>query len=464
MSHVMREWWGVAVLQGQPRRVRTDCENVKNLVEICGSELTKAGARKLLEDHRGDCMTALNVFMDMSPSQKARVNEQGSASDDESDLPDVGVISTALPRGWTDFKSDIVSWVKGQCLALGCTVELSSADKTTLPETIPPEAPTRDFDFVKALLALQPDGRGAPGTAARGLSLLEECISPENAPGKLSLPRCPGPDELLGAEKAVHVRLRPGLVDELYKREGKVDSRLKKIEARLLALKNIKGTIDWAGWFRGGGPAETGALRAAKGVVTVRLAGSTESFLIPAAMVSFGEDKEENTAGVRFVPTGASMKDPLCPHVVETACGKVMIFDRVGGRISSVWLRALADTLQNRFLDTQIFFKRTATGYRIAVCGLGGHWVRHWLLGRLMWEINAGHSGLRSDAVDEMEKKTACSILLSPHAPSPRHGPGDPPAQWEWKESSGWRPYSAEVSLRLEEAYGTGTDVANIAI
>eukprot|EP01059_Diplonema_ambulator_P020759 TRINITY_DN3465_c0_g2_i1.p1 TRINITY_DN3465_c0_g2~~TRINITY_DN3465_c0_g2_i1.p1 ORF type:complete len:1995 (+),score=562.87 TRINITY_DN3465_c0_g2_i1:634-5985(+) len=262
---------------------------------------------------------------------------------------------------------------------------------------------------------------------------------------------------MYGTKKSIDVHIRRGLVDALLKREKKLDEKLKVAESKILSVRDLRGALDWrGGWYRGVcKPSETAFEKASKGVVIVRTKASSECYLVPAALLSCQATTGSEASEVRIAPDGDSTKDAVVPHAVETACSKVVVFDRVGDVVSAKWIRAVVETLQNRFLDTCIFFKRIPSGYRIAACGLGAHWARNWLLGKIMWPIAEGHCGLRNDAAEEIESKTGCTILLSPEA---KHKKVVKIPTWEWKERSEWHPYSQEDSLALEEAYKSGQD------
>eukprot|EP01064_Diplonema_japonicum_P036540 TRINITY_DN8231_c1_g2_i1.p1 TRINITY_DN8231_c1_g2~~TRINITY_DN8231_c1_g2_i1.p1 ORF type:complete len:1976 (+),score=370.69 TRINITY_DN8231_c1_g2_i1:54-5981(+) len=455
MAGNMRELWGVAALPNSRQRKlpKYDEEQVKNLMEICGPELTRRGAKKLLADNRNDCTAALNVFMDMPQAQKTRINTTGPESDDEEEesAADISTLSASLPKGWTDFKTEIMSWVRCQCLALGCEVKFVSADPSPLPTVIPLEQQACPFTQVRKLL----DSADSLSSMA-GLQCLFDATLPDDEVGTLSLCRSFSGSELLGTKKSLDVQVRRGLVEALLKREKKVDEKLGPVENKILSVRDLRGTIDWRnGWHRGVCKgSETSLEKASKGVVVVKGRGTSESYMVPAAMLSFGACPTD-VSEVRIAADGNSTKDVVVPHVVEAACSKVLIFDRVGDVVSSQWMKAVTDTLQNRFLDTNIFFKRIASGYRIAVCGLGAHWSRNWLLGRIVWPVAEGHGGLRSDAMEEIERKTGCSILLSPKALN-KDMPDVP--VWEWKDRSEWCPYSTEDSRALEEAYKSNQD------
>eukprot|EP01063_Lacrimia_lanifica_P039613 TRINITY_DN872_c0_g1_i1.p1 TRINITY_DN872_c0_g1~~TRINITY_DN872_c0_g1_i1.p1 ORF type:complete len:2135 (+),score=712.24 TRINITY_DN872_c0_g1_i1:61-6465(+) len=469
MTSSMRQAWGLPA--HAPRSGRSGWsaagneEQVKNLMEICGPELSRRGAMKLLADHRGDTGTALNVFMDMSPDQRQRLKDMHGQGSDEEEA-NVGVVTARLPEGWTEFKPQIVAWVKAQCGALGCSVHLISADKSVLPAVIPLPSPA-------SLPRLGPLLAETRTAHTHGLNALHESINADAlSPGKLSLPTSYPAEEHAGRGHTVPVRLLRGFVPALVKRERKAtdnSSAMKTVEQKLHPFKNLSGTIDWRHanqWCRGASAAPDAdpIARAATAVAAVQSPADV-AFLIPACMVAFA--KEPGPASARFAANGASTKDPVVPHAIETACSKVVVFDRVGLTITPAWLRAITDTLQEKFCDTVVFYKPIDNGYRFAACGLGAHWVRHWLSGQLLWEMPAGHTGLRSDASEDLLLKTGCAILLSPEQrrPAPTRAAAAASAMWEWQsDAHGWRAYTPEETQVLEDTFASGQATTTMAI
>ena len=450
MAAEMRKMWGVAASSAaQARSTQPDPDAVKSLMEICGPDLSEGGARKLLVQW-GDASSALNFFMDLPPEQRARLN---ATEDTAKQAPEVGPINATLPRGWHSFRDEIVTWVKAQCAGLGVSVNVShQTDTTPMPRVLPNPAPDTNYEFLKVLF------ESASGSHNRGLQALEESTEREDeTDGKLWLPRCFGPEEELGKSRTVDVQLCRRFMDALLQREKKYDEKsttYSAVASKLISLKNMSGTIDWRSpWVRGTGPNTNPANNSARGAVTVSVKGSSEAYIIPACMLSFPTKARDSN--MRFTATQHSTRDPIAPLAVEIACSKVMIFDRVGNTVSDRWLSAVTDTLQNRFLDTQVFCQRRGDGYRFAVCGLGAHWVRHWLSGRILHQIPEGHAGLRGDAIDEMETKTGCAILLTPH-PSALREKLTKIAVWEWESSPSWTAYSAEATAQMEEAHAAG--------
>eukprot|EP01060_Flectonema_neradi_P037405 TRINITY_DN7521_c0_g1_i1.p1 TRINITY_DN7521_c0_g1~~TRINITY_DN7521_c0_g1_i1.p1 ORF type:complete len:2145 (+),score=488.76 TRINITY_DN7521_c0_g1_i1:43-6477(+) len=462
MSERMRAFWGVTP---HPKRSRpggreVDEDQVQSLIEICGSELSRKGARKLLQDNRGDTMTACNVYMDMSDAQRTRLNNT-PGSDDEENTTEIGTMSTTLPEGWTEFKKEIWGWIKGQCQSLGCEVRLLSAEPTTLLPVLSIKKEPRSYAGLSAML----QASSRPPTS-RATACISHIVASNNI-GVLDLPRVFSKDERCGLQKTIPVHFRRGLIDTLLRREKKADERLKSLESKLIPLKDMKGNIYWSAekWRRGPGSSKDKSEEAGKGVVEVSSCLSSDVYSIPCSMLSFTKRSEQCGAGIRVAAGEGSAKDPLVSIALETACSKVVLFDRVGSAVSSEWLSAICETLQNRFTDTEIFYKKTPDGYRFAVCGLGCHWVRYWLLGRLLWEIPEGHAGFRGDTAHEIQKKTACSVLLSPSASLTPEGDTQKGAPlWEWNQSEEWKPFGPKETILLESAFNSGNDIVNLTL
>ena len=459
----MRAFWGVAP---HPKRSRPGVrevteDQVQSLIEICGTELSRKGARKLLQDNRGDTMTACNVYIDMTEAQRYQLNNTLGA-EDEGNETEIGTMTTTLPDGWTEFKKEIWGWIKGQCQSLGCEIRLLSAEPTTLlPVLLIKEEIRRPYNGLNALLQAS---EHPPNS--RAFSCFSHLVNDDTA-GVLDLPRVFNKDERLGLQRVMPTHFRRGLIDTLLRREKKSDERLKSLESKLIPLKDFKGSIHWnsSKWQRGSGPSKDRSEEAGKGVTEVSSCLSSESYCVPCSMLSLMKRSERCSAGIRVAAGEGSSKDPLVPIALETACSKVVIFDRVGSAVSSEWLSAICETLQNRFADTQIFFKKTPDGYRFAVCGLGCHWVRYWLLGRLLWEIPEGHAGFRGETAHDIQKKTSCSVLLSPNATASPEGESRKGSSlWEWNQNEEWKPFGPEETALLEEAYNSSNDIINITV